>query len=156
LTSAIVNYILWRLSILWFHQLWVVIIRLLPLVIATTVCGEQFIIENRLHVPVGVVAAGEVAWFPMGETKCELPGSWAVSWGGATNSPGVSATGSEWTRVRIWESSTNTIATLVTGETGFKAAFEQGTTIGLGAGLLLIVATVGRRFLRMGTYGGGE
>jgi len=156
-TGCIVNYFAWRIAYLYFQQLWLIIFRLLPLLmLSTTLHADQWIIENRLHVPVGCLVNGETHWFPMGETRCELASSFTATHGGATNVGSVSSSGSEWTRVIIWESSTNTVAVSTYGQDGFRTTFSRGFVTGLSIVLFVMVIVIVKRSLRMGTYGGGE
>jgi len=158
MTTCVINYLLFRISMVWFSTIWANVLRLLPVLIlsAVTVQGSQWIIDNRLHVPVGCIIGGETHWFPMGETRCELAASFSATHGGATNVGSVSASGSEWTRVIIWESSTNTLAVSTSGEDGFNTTFTRGFGFGLTIVLFAIVIHVGRRAVRMPVHGAGD
>jgi len=157
LGTAILNFIGFTFSTTAFITLWFVILRFMPILVIGGLClsasAESYIIENRLAVPCAVVTGGNSYWFGVGEHYAQLPSSFNVSFGGATNTQTVNATSDEWSRVTVYDTGAETVGVTVTGEGGFILYFTQGFVAGLSLVILIVMVHIAKR--AFGVFGGG-
>lgn len=167
IVGSIVNYWLWRVLAFGFEALWHIVFRLLPLVVlcgflvVDNARGADWIIDNRLSQPVGVIAGDanglQTQWFAPGEHRAPgLLSSFTIAYGlTPTNGMTVNATSDEWTRLVVGETTTNAwVAYVYTeGEHGFRWGFSRGFAFGSASLVTVAVLWFGRRTLRV-AFGG--
>lgn len=169
IVGSIVNYWLWRVLAFGFEALWHIVFRLLPVVVfgfvvSQTASGADWIIDNRLSQPVGVIGGDvnglQTQWFSPGEHRAPgLLSSFTIAYGlTPTNGMTVNATGDEWTRLVVGETTTNSwVAYVYTeGEHGFRWGFTRGFGFGCVSLVTVGVLWFGRRTLRMAFGGQSE
>jgi len=160
--GAVINYWVFKILMSGFEQVWQIIFRLLPVllfcILPGACLGSDWIIENRLSQPVGLISAdvnsSQIRWYPPGvSTASGLKSSFTVAYGlGTTNGMTVNASSDEWTRLVVGETTTNSWVAYVYTEPehGFKWGFERGFVLGCVSILTLAVLWFSRRTLRAG------
>jgi len=153
--SMIANYFVWRVAKFAFSALWLTVYRFLPVLVFGWVVlegeGAAVVIDNRLHEPVSVIYGSVVEWYQPGERRTELPGSFVVSSGGATNNLSFDVSSGEVSRFIVRESAvTNAITVEVLAEVGERWGFERGMVLGLSGSTFVLVVLFVRRFFGLG------
>jgi len=127
-----------------------IVLVTLALLLPISAKSADVIVDNRLHVPVGILTEAGVEWYPTGERKTILPEAWYITSMQGTNGQYYAASDGELTRFVVMETDTNTIAGYVYPEHGFKGGFGRGLAYSLSAGLLFLVVIFVKRVLRAG------
>jgi len=154
LMTAVINFFVFRSSMVLVSSLWMTIYRYLPLLpLAFLVTGAMqaqavtVIFDNRCAVPAGILSGGDIQWLPQGERLLDLPSSVTVTVGGATNNLNVVFGSEEVQRLIVYESSGD-IGYTLSGEQGFRWGLNRGLVVGFGLCCLWIVAVFIRGFLK--------
>jgi len=154
LMVAVINFFVFRSSMVLISSLWMTIYRYLPLlplaflpVHAMQAHAVTVIFDNRCAVPAGILSGGDIQWLPQGERLLDLPSSVTVTVGGATNNLNVVFGSEEVQRLIVYESSGDIGYTLA-GEYGFNWGLNRGLVVGFALCCVWIVSVFIRGFLK--------